>query len=179
MASISGPHGPTRRDILGSGGALGVWAKAGLPAIGGVAQAAPSASPAQSPPTVRVRLRVNQRPTTVDVDPRTTLLDTLREHLGLIGTKKGCDHGQCGACTVLVEGLRINSCLTLVQMHDGGNVIDPRHGQFVNGDLAHYHVPVNADVHDIDAVFLEEHDDKGNPLGIKGIGELAFDGTGR
>jgi xanthine dehydrogenase YagT iron-sulfur-binding subunit len=58
----------------------------------------------------------------VDVDLRTTLLDLLREHLGLAGTKKGCDHGQCGACTVLVGGRRINSCLSLAIMHEGEEV---------------------------------------------------------
>jgi xanthine dehydrogenase YagT iron-sulfur-binding subunit len=56
------------------------------------------------------------------LDPRTTLLDLLREHLKLTGTKKGCDHGQCGACTVIVNGRRINSCLTLAVMHDGDRV---------------------------------------------------------
>jgi xanthine dehydrogenase YagT iron-sulfur-binding subunit len=55
-------------------------------------------------------------------DPRVSLLDFLRQHLGLTGTKKGCDHGQCGACTVIVNGLRINSCLTLAAMHDGDDV---------------------------------------------------------
>jgi xanthine dehydrogenase YagR molybdenum-binding subunit len=58
------------------------------------------------------------------------------------------------------------------------SVVDPRHGQFVNHDLAEYHVAVNADVPDIDALFLDEHDDKGNPLGIKGIGELGVCGAG-
>jgi xanthine dehydrogenase YagT iron-sulfur-binding subunit len=57
------------------------------------------------------------------VDTRTTLLDALREHLHLTGTKKGCDHGQCGACTVMVNGRRINSCLTLAVMHEGDSVI--------------------------------------------------------
>ena len=61
---------------------------------------------------VEVTLRVNGTPHTLHVDPRTTLLDALREHLVLTGSKKGCDHGQCGACTVLLEGRRINSCLT-------------------------------------------------------------------
>ncbi len=58
----------------------------------------------------------------LDLDPRTTLLDALREHLHLTGTKKGCDHGQCGACTVLVDGVRINSCLSFAVMHDGDEV---------------------------------------------------------
>jgi xanthine dehydrogenase YagT iron-sulfur-binding subunit len=57
------------------------------------------------------------------VDPRVTLLDLLREHIGLTGTKKGCDHGQCGACTVLVNGRRINSCLSLAASHDGDRVV--------------------------------------------------------
>jgi xanthine dehydrogenase YagT iron-sulfur-binding subunit len=64
-------------------------------------------------------LDVNGERHTLDADPRTTLLDALRHHLGLTGTKKGCDHGQCGACTVLVNGRRINACLTLACMHDG------------------------------------------------------------
>lgn len=58
----------------------------------------------------------------LNVDPRTTLLDFLRDHVGLTGTKKGCDHGQCGACTVLVDGVRINACLTLAVMHAGDRV---------------------------------------------------------
>ncbi|WIW87864.1 aldehyde dehydrogenase iron-sulfur subunit PaoA [Sphingobium sp. V4] len=69
-----------------------------------------------------VELTVNGREAHLQLDPRTTLLDALREHLHLTGTKKGCDHGQCGACTVLVEGRRINSCLTLAVMHDGEKV---------------------------------------------------------
>ncbi len=64
-------------------------------------------------------LHVNGQDHAVSLDPRTTLLDALRESLGLTGSKKGCDHGQCGACTVLVEGRRINSCLTLAVMHEG------------------------------------------------------------
>ncbi len=64
-------------------------------------------------------LRVNGADRELEADTRTTLLDALREHFGLTGTKKGCDHGQCGACTVLVNGRRINACLTLACMHDG------------------------------------------------------------
>lgn len=69
-----------------------------------------------------VELTVNGREVHLQLDPRTSLLDALREHLHLTGTKKGCDHGQCGACTVIVEGRRINSCLTLAVMHEGDHV---------------------------------------------------------
>jgi xanthine dehydrogenase YagT iron-sulfur-binding subunit len=70
-----------------------------------------------------VALTINSRPYRLTVDPRTSLLDLLREHLALTGTKKGCDHGQCGACTVLVNGRRITSCLTLAVMHDGDDIV--------------------------------------------------------
>jgi xanthine dehydrogenase YagT iron-sulfur-binding subunit len=70
-----------------------------------------------------VALTVNGTAVRAAVDPRTTLLDLLREQLGLTGTKKGCDHGQCGACTVHVNGRRINACLTLAAMHDGDSVV--------------------------------------------------------
>jgi xanthine dehydrogenase YagT iron-sulfur-binding subunit len=69
-----------------------------------------------------VELTVNGRDVHLQIDTRTTLLDALREHLHLTGTKKGCDHGQCGACTVLVEGKRINSCLSLAVMHEGDSI---------------------------------------------------------
>ena len=72
-----------------------------------------------APATVPTRLVVNGREHMLALDPRTSVLDALRENLGLKGTKKGCDHGQCGACTILVEGRRINACLTLAVMHDG------------------------------------------------------------
>ena len=71
---------------------------------------------------MKTQLQINSREHELDADPRTTLLDALRNHLGLTGTKKGCDHGQCGACTVLVNGRRINSCLTLACMHDGDEI---------------------------------------------------------
>lgn len=72
---------------------------------------------------LRTTITVNGEARALDVDPRTTLLDALREHLRLTGAKKGCDHGQCGACTVLVNGVRINACLSLAVMHDGDEVV--------------------------------------------------------
>jgi xanthine dehydrogenase YagT iron-sulfur-binding subunit len=82
----------------------------------------PAAATATSTPSMRVSLRVNGQAQMLELDTRTTLSDALREHLHLTGTKKGCDHGQCGACTVLVDGRRINSCLTLAVMHEGAQV---------------------------------------------------------
>ena len=92
------------------------------------AVAASSSALAQSqpgggaPPSIAVKLTVNGTPHALSLDPRSTLLDTLREHLDLTGTKKGCDQGQCGACTVLVDGRRVLSCLTLAVMKDGATV---------------------------------------------------------
>jgi len=81
--------------------------------------------PATSPglkDVVPVRLKVNGKQYDLRIDPRTTLLDCLREHLHLTGSKKGCDHGQCGACTVHINGRRVNSCLCLAAMYDGDEI---------------------------------------------------------
>jgi xanthine dehydrogenase YagT iron-sulfur-binding subunit len=75
------------------------------------------------PQIASVRLRINGTERATELDTRTTLLDALREHLHLTGAKKGCDHGQCGACTVLVNGRRINSCLTLAVMHEADDIV--------------------------------------------------------
>ena len=80
-------------------------------------------SPTRGSATRHVSLDVNGNAFDVELDARTTLLDALREHLHLTGTKKGCDHGQCGACTVLIDGRRINSCLTLAVMHEGDAIV--------------------------------------------------------
>jgi xanthine dehydrogenase YagT iron-sulfur-binding subunit len=81
--------------------------------------APPSAMPDPAPTSLPVTLKVNGKTYPLTLDSRTSVLDALREHLNFKGTKKGCDHGQCGACTVLLDGKRINSCLTLAVMHDG------------------------------------------------------------
>ncbi|MDP2035417.1 MAG: aldehyde dehydrogenase iron-sulfur subunit PaoA [Polaromonas sp.] len=103
-----------RRDLLIAGAAS---AAVTLPA-GSAAQGAAEAAPAMA----SVTLEVNGRSETLQCDTRTTLLDVLREHLHLTGTKKGCDQGQCGACTVLVNGRRVVSCLTLAVMQPGAKV---------------------------------------------------------
>ncbi|MBE1530002.1 xanthine dehydrogenase YagT iron-sulfur-binding subunit [Sphingopyxis sp. OAS728] len=107
----------SRRGVL-VGGAASV-ATVTLVPIGAATAASPAAA---APPTVKVAFNVNGQAQELELDTRTSLLDALREHLHLTGTKKGCDHGQCGACTVIVDGRRINSCLTLAVMHDGDNI---------------------------------------------------------
>ena len=117
------PRYRTRRQIMQTAAALAVlgYARPGFAAAG--FPAAPPLSPTDpAVADVPVRLTVNGTAQSLTLDTRTTLLDMLREHLGLTGSKKGCDHGQCGACTVLVDGRRINSCLSLAAMHDGDSV---------------------------------------------------------
>src|ERR1700759_760779 len=107
---------PTRRDVIAAG------------AVVPIAMALPPGAAAQSPTVaaasepVAVSLTINGTQHVLAIDPRTTLLDFLREHLDLTGTKKGCDQGQCGACTVLVDGRRINSCLTFAVMYEGAQI---------------------------------------------------------
>src|SRR5580700_10479306 len=108
-----------REFVVGVGAAavgatsLGAWASP---------TAAPSAADVPAIHPVPVSLTINGDEKHANIDPRTSLLDLLRENLQLTGTKKGCDHGQCGSCTLLVNGRRVNSCLTLAVMHDGDEV---------------------------------------------------------
>jgi len=111
----SGIFDMSRRGVLAGGAAT-----AAVTTIPGAATAR-APTPAE-PRSATVSLTVNGKRRDLELDTRTTLLDALREHLHLTGTKKGCDHGQCGACTVIVGGRRINSCLSLAVMHDGDEV---------------------------------------------------------
>lgn len=115
----------TRRSFLSQLGAAGIAATATpvLAAAGQQAMATPEAQAAPMPEGAKaIALKVNGQEHTFNAEPRVTLLDALREELSLTGTKKGCDHGQCGACTVHVNGRRINSCLTFAAMHEGDEI---------------------------------------------------------
>src|SRR5436189_4683827 len=101
----AGPSDPARRDSLRTVGSTAAIADA--PNIEGA---------------VPITLRINGKDHPLRIDPRTTLLDCIRETVALTGTKKGCDHGQCGACTVHVNGRRVNSCLSLALLHDGEQI---------------------------------------------------------
>jgi len=113
----------SRRSFLQMVGVTSAVSGLGLPLRGqAVAVAAAARTSVGADGLLQIRFKVNGRPQTLQVDPRTTLLDALRDHLQLTGTKKGCDHGQCGACTVHVNGRRVNSCLSLAAMHEGDEV---------------------------------------------------------
>ncbi len=117
----------TRRKFLkqlaGTGAALSIGSRLNLHGQSAPASVMSNAGGAAAPlATVPLRITVNGRLVETEIDTRVTLLDLLREHLDLTGSKKGCDHGQCGACTVLVNGRRINSCLSLAIVNDGAEI---------------------------------------------------------
>jgi xanthine dehydrogenase YagT iron-sulfur-binding subunit len=119
---IATPSQPSRRRFLQSAAAAAtVGVAPHLQAQTQPAAAPPAEARAPEPPRP-VTLNINSRAYTLQLEPRVTLLDALREYAGLMGTKKGCDRGQCGACTVLADGRRINSCLTLAVMHEGESI---------------------------------------------------------
>lgn len=108
----------SRRDLL----KLGAGSASVMVVPVAMAEVPGQHEPARAPVSAGVSFTVNGTPRTLQLDTRVTLLDALREHLHLTGTKKGCDHGQCGACTVLVDGRRINACLSLAVMHEGAEI---------------------------------------------------------
>lgn len=121
----SSPSGAGRRAFLQKLGTMGaVTASGALPKLWSAETPVENPMTPSSPPagTMPVSLRINGSTHALNLEPRAVLLDVLREELHLPGTKKGCDHGQCGACTVLVNGRRIKSCLTLGVMHDGDEI---------------------------------------------------------
>jgi xanthine dehydrogenase YagT iron-sulfur-binding subunit len=140
---IAKPDQPSRRRFLQSAAAaatVGVaphlHAQTQQPAIAPAAETLDTPQETRAPEPPRpVTLNINGRAYTLQLEPRVTLLDALREYAGLMGTKKGCDRGQCGACTVMVEGRRINSCLTLAVMHEG-EAITTVEGLASNGVLS-------------------------------------------
>jgi xanthine dehydrogenase YagT iron-sulfur-binding subunit len=131
----------TRRGFVASAGMLTGGLALGIPLHGASAETPINATTN----VVLLKLTINTQPHTLSIDPRVTLLDLLRENLGFTGTKKGCDHGQCGACTVLANGRRINSCLSLALVHEGDEITTIE--GLAQGD----------DLHPLQAAFLE-HD---------------------
>jgi len=118
---VDTPDKSRRRFLIGSGALTGGLA---IPWTGNAdAAPTPSSERMERGNSVRVALNVNGTDYDLELDPRVTLLDALREHLSLTGTKKGCDRGQCGACTVLVNGRRVNACLTLAAATQGDRIV--------------------------------------------------------
>ncbi len=110
----------TRREFLAASGVLSAGTAVGLPGVTH-AEETPTV-PGKAPTMMPITLSINKQKRQLTVDTRTSLLDLLRENLDLTGSKKGCDHGQCGACTVLMDGKRINSCLTLAVVAQGAEI---------------------------------------------------------
>jgi xanthine dehydrogenase YagT iron-sulfur-binding subunit len=141
-------HPVTRRSFLGRLAAAGVVATTASPLLYGASARTEVPEAIDEAPrlgTIPVSLKINGEIRALNIEPRVTLLDALRENLGLFGTKKGCDHGQCGACTVHVNGRRVNSCLSFAVMHQEDEVVTVE-GLAKGGQL-----------HPVQAAFLE-HD---------------------
>lgn len=130
VQTLSNLDAPSRREFVAMAAAAGIGLAVpssarkenGLKSLEAWIRNAGAKASSEAAETIRISLVVNGAKRVVDVDPRTVLLDALRERMALTGTKKGCDHGQCGACTVLVDGRRVLSCLTLAAQVEGQNV---------------------------------------------------------
>jgi xanthine dehydrogenase YagT iron-sulfur-binding subunit len=126
MDETGAPGGRTRRQFLRDMALTGAGLAAGSIAKTPSAEAAARAGAAGEVPLSAgkrpLTLRINGKVQQIALEPRVTLLDALRDHLHFTGSKKGCDHGQCGACTVLIDGRRVNACLTLAAMHEGAGI---------------------------------------------------------
>ncbi len=131
------------RQVAGTSAAVVIGPRLAAFAQNGNVASASAAPTAAAAPMVPIRLKINGKEIAIDVDVRTTVLDLLRERLNLTGSKKGCDHGQCGACTVLVNGRRVNSCLSLAVVNDGAEITTIE--GLANGD----------ELHPVQAAFLE------------------------
>jgi xanthine dehydrogenase YagT iron-sulfur-binding subunit len=120
------PDSTRRKFLLITGSSVAASLAAHVPALANRAAGESDSASAGAGPNIEgavpMTLRINGKDQQLRIDPRTTLLDCIRETVALTGTKKGCDHGQCGACTVHVNGRRVNSCLTLALMHDGEEI---------------------------------------------------------
>ncbi|MES1937202.1 (2Fe-2S)-binding protein [Salinisphaera hydrothermalis] len=118
------PYSPSRRRFIKNIGLSGLAAGAASTGFGNAVAAETADADTHGPAagTQRVSFKINGEPTQLDVTPNTVLLDAIRHNLAMPGTKKGCDHGQCGACNVHVNGTVINSCLSLAVMHDGDEI---------------------------------------------------------
>jgi xanthine dehydrogenase YagT iron-sulfur-binding subunit len=120
---MTSPHPITRRVLGIASVVTAVFGRQLQAQTMSPSQAVPQKANRDAPGAANVQLTVNGQAHDLTLDPRTSLLDALRDHLGLNGTKKGCDHGQCGACTVLVNGVRLNACMSLAVARDGDSIV--------------------------------------------------------
>lgn len=134
MHPPEGKKHKARRNFLGQALTAAGTAIA-APSLLNQTTAAQTGKPAPGQGEISVTLNINGKQQTLAIEPRVTLLDTLRERLGLTGSKKGCDHGQCGACTVLVDGQRVYSCLALAVMQEGKQIVTVE--GLAKGDMLH------------------------------------------